>query len=115
MSLRDELLSKCDAAPVLEPVKFLGVDMFIREMDGFERDEYESEQYEASKQGKGLKNFRARLLVRVLVDEKGERVFQDGDADRLGKLPARKIRPAFDRAAEVNALTGEDQKELEKN
>lgn len=114
MSIRDELLSLVTQKPTLAPVKFCGKDLFVREMTGAERDAFEADQVEGNKTGDALKNFRARLVVKVLVDENGERVFKDEDADSVGKLPSRQIRTAFDKAATVNALTSEDVKDIEK-
>lgn len=114
MSLRDELLGLVSLPAKLEPVEFFGKSLFVREMSGAERDAYEVEQVDASKAGTGLENFRARLLVRVLVDGEGKRIFTDADAESVGKLPANGIRKAFDVASKANALTPEDENELAK-
>lgn len=112
MSIRDELLSLVSQKPTLAPVKFCGKDLFVREMTGAERVAYEVEQ--DSKGAAGLENFRARLIVRTLVDESGARVFEDKDADAVGALPDGQTRAAFDKAAEVNSLTRSEQKDIEK-
>lgn len=114
MSIRDELLGLVSQKPTLVSVKFCGKDLFVREMTGAERDAFEADQVDAGKTGNALKNFRARLLVRVLVDEAGVRVFTDADADTVGNLPSREIRRVFDKAAKLNALDPDDVKELEK-
>lgn len=98
-----------------EPVKFFGQDVFVREMTAAERDAYEAHQYEASKKGSALDNFRSRLLAKVLVDDAGNRIFGDDEVASVGSLPAGEVRRAFEVAAKLNALTPEDQVELQKN
>lgn len=114
MSIRDELLGLVSLPAKLEPVEFFGQSLFVREMTGAERDAFEVAQVDANKDGKALDNFRSRLLVRVLVDGEGKRIFTDEDAESVGKLPANGIRKAFDVASKANALTPEDEKELAK-
>jgi len=114
MSLRDLILNDVPVAEV-KPVTLRGEKLYVREMNGTERDAYEAQQLSANKAGSGLENFRARLLVRVIVDKDGNRVFGDDDVAALGKLPAREIRKAFDIASKLNALTPEDEADLVKN
>ena len=114
MSIRDELLGLVSQPARLEPVHFFGKSVFVREMTGAERDAFEAAQVEAGKDGKALVNFRARLLVQVLVDETGARIFTDADAAEIGKLPARGLSKPFDVASKVNSLTPEDERELGK-
>lgn len=115
MNLREELLALAtQTKPAMQPLKFMGRDLFVKEMNAAERDAYEATQVEASKDGRALENFRVRLLVRVLADAEGNRVFVDADADILGRIPAREISAAFDVASELNALRREDEADLEK-
>lgn len=116
MSLREQILARASQTPALVPIEggaFAGG--YVRAMTAAERDAYEAEQFEASKCNKALDNFRARLVAKVVVGEDGNRLFTDDDAATLGALPATDIRPVFELAARVNALTAEDQRELEKN
>src|SRR5687767_3080486 len=101
--------------PVPMPEWGEGVVVYVREMSARERDDYEASQLERSKKGKGLVNFRARLVAMTAQDEGGKRIFGDEDVDDLGKIPARDIRKLFDVATKLNALTAEDETDLEKN
>ena len=92
-----------------------GVDcVWVRTLTGAERDAFEESSL--IQQGKSyktnLKNLRARLIVRVCVDEAGHRVFADGDADAVGRKNAKTLDRIFDVAQEMNGLRAEDVEEL---
>ena len=112
-SIRDLIVAaaaKADADRERDPVTIAGQAMFVTEMSAAERDAYEFDQLAANELGSGRRNFRARLLVRVLVDDKGERLFTDGDVETLGKLKPREIRSAFDAATKLNQMNAGDRK-----
>jgi len=94
-----------------------GGHVFIRSMTGTERDEFEAETYVTK--GKTVefnrRNFRARLLVRALCDEKGEALFTLKDIDALGKKSAKALDRCFGAAQKLNGLSAEDVDELTKN
>jgi len=115
MALNREEILKADDLP-REPVDApeWGGQVFIRTMTGTERDAWEAEMVQGKDQV-DMQNFRARLAVRVLVDEKGERLFKDGDAHRLGLKSARVLARIYDKARELNGLSNEDAEELVKN
>jgi hypothetical protein len=69
----------------------------LREYDGFEMVVTEA------KRG-GLITLRAELLVRTLCDEKGARLFADGDVEALATLDQVALEPAFQAAAELAGL-----------
>ena len=88
-------------------------------MTGEERDAFETDFYGATAEdedeGTTRRNFRAKLVCRCAVNETGERLFKDSDAEALG----RKAAPALDRlwpvAQRLNAMTQKDEDELVKN
>jgi len=61
-----------------------GGDVWVQVMSGEVRDEYEMEMYKERNNG-AMKNMRARLLVRCLVDESGAPLFKPEDIAELGK------------------------------
>jgi alpha-D-ribose 1-methylphosphonate 5-phosphate C-P lyase len=81
MSLRDLILGQSEEPAEKKGVVIRGQSLYVREMSGAERDDFEAAQVEAQRKGEALVNFRARLLVRVLVDDTGARVFSDADPD----------------------------------
>jgi hypothetical protein len=91
----------------------LGGAVYVRGMSGKERDKFEEGL--RIKKGKhagqsDLRNFRAQLAVKVIVDEHGERILNDGDVDIIGKLPA----GVLDRIlAKCNELSGKAEEEIE--
>lgn len=110
MSLREKILATRTAR--IEPVEIpeWGETVYVRVMSGRERDNYEREQWELSKNGAEFDNFRCRLLVKCLCDPTGKRLFEDADAEALGQQPADIIRRLFDRAAQINGLADTDTK-----
>lgn len=95
-----------------------GGHVFVRTMSAGERDAYEAELYDLSQGGKKkdaksmMDNARARLLVRTLVDEKGERLFEDSDIKDLGGKSGLVVDRIFTVARKVNGLTEADVDEL---
>jgi hypothetical protein len=114
---RDAILKAEDLKKELVKVPEWGGDVYIRCMTGTERDLFESEAYTVK--GKDVQinreNFRARLLVRVLVDEKGDRLFTDKDIAALGAKSAKPLDRIFAVAMRVNGLSRDDVEELTKN
>lgn len=69
----------------------LGGAIYVRGMSGKERDKFEEglRIRKGSRAGQSdLRNYRATLAVKVIVDESGERLLNDGDAELFGRLPA---------------------------
>lgn len=87
-----------------------GSRLFLRDLTGAERDEYECSRVRLSYDREGnlvrtpnLANLRARLVSLALVDQHGERVFPD--AARLGQsVDGQILDRLFERAQEVCGL-----------
>ena len=90
----------------------LGGDVYVRGMSGAERDQFEEGLRVRTGRRAGqtdLRNFRARFAVRVIVDEQGQRLLEDGDIGVLGRLPA----STLDRIiATCTRLSGQTEEEL---
>lgn len=93
----------------------LGGDIFVRGMSGKERDKFEEglRIRKGKRSGQSdLRNFRALLAVRVIVDEAGERLLNDSEADvdMIGKLGA----GVLDRIlAKCTELSGKAEEEID--
>lgn len=91
--------------------------VLVRGMTAAERDRYET----GSLKGKGrnrevnLANLRARLVVLCTVDENRERLFQDADADKLGKKSALAVNRIFEIARKLSGMTEDDLEEMAGN
>jgi hypothetical protein len=114
MLSRDEILGLDDRKPVKVPVPEWSTDVFVRPMSAAERDALDMETFER-REAKKPSNFRARLAVRVICREDGERLFNNDDADAVGKKSQIAVDRIIDAASRTNALTDKDVDALEKN
>lgn len=92
----------------------LGDSVCIRVLSGTERDAYEASIDDGRR--RNLANFRARLVVMGLCDDRGERLFKDGEAAEVGRLlgaPAT-VR-IFDAIRRLNGMSEADVQELAGN
>jgi hypothetical protein len=104
MMTRDEILA---LEAKIEEVNLpaLGKTVHVRELTVAERDLFDRRVVEAPRDSAVL---RAELLTRCLVDEKGRRLFGEGDFEALNALPATALEPAVAVALRLNALRAED-------
>jgi len=77
---RDAILAANDIKLVSVEIPEWGGTVHVRPMTGSERDSYDMEMV---KDG-SPRNMRGRLVVRVVCDETGARLFKDSDADAIG-------------------------------
>lgn len=114
MNLRDKILGSEDRTTVPVPIPEWDCTVYVTTMSGIERDAFE-----VAAQGSDGKtareNIRAKLAVFTTVDEKGKRVFGDGDAELLGDKNAAALDRIFNVATKINRLTEADMVELAKN
>lgn len=118
MSLRDQILQADDLERQEVEVPEWGVSVWVRGLTSAERDDYESELLEITEDGDKVlhrENARAKLLVRAVVDEDGNRVFGDEDVEALGEKSGRATDRLFDVAQELSGVTEEDVEELAGN
>ncbi len=89
----------------------------VRGLTGAERDAFEQSIVET--RGKNtrmnLKNIRAKLVALCVVDEQGNRVFSDDDAEALGRKSAAALDRVFEAAQRLSGLRKEDVEELAGN
>lgn len=116
---KDTILAAEDLATEDVPVPEWGGTVRVRGMSGGERDAYEASQVAMRQSGKSpelrLSNFRAKLLVRCIVDEEGKRVFADGEAAELGRKSGAVVDRLFDVARRLSGMTEAAVKEAEGN
>ena len=114
---RESILGSEDLAREEVQVPEWGGSIYVRCMTGTERDAFECEVY--ANRGKELQvnteNFRARLLVRTLVDEKGDRIFADADIGALGQKSGKALDRLYSVAKRLSGLSPKDVDELTKN
>jgi hypothetical protein len=120
---RDELLTR----DKLDIVKVeLGDDnfVFVRQMTGHERDLFEQSLLKKNRDSKGTivsfeqatEDFRAKLAVVTVCDEKGELLLKPQDYPALSRsISAAKLEKIINEAQKINAISEEDKEALVKN
>lgn len=88
----------------------------VRSLQANERDHFEAStvQRNGKKVTTNLENIRARLCLLCMVDEDGNRLFQDEDTFPLGGKSAAALDRVFTVAQRLNGLRDEDVEELAK-
>jgi GTPase SAR1 family protein len=120
---RDALLAKQTLK--IEKVEFDDGDyVFVREMTGHERDVFENSLLKKIRNSKGdilryeqsTEDFRAKLAVLTICDDKGESILQPGDYPLLSKnMGIKKLETIINKAQELNKISDEDKENLLKN
>ena len=118
---REQILAHTDLPKEEVSVPEWGGTVFVRTLTGTERDQFEQSMFEATHQRNGkktaerkinLRNVRARLLALCIVDDAGQRMFQDHEDALLGKLSGAALDRLFSVAQRLSRLTPEDVEEL---
>jgi hypothetical protein len=107
MDIRSKILQSEDLPSEKVEVPEWGVTVWVRSMSGRDRDMFESQMADLSGKGRTMDNFRARMTVFCTVDEKGNRIFKDGDISALGAKSGRALDRIFDAASRLNKMTQE--------
>lgn len=102
-----------DAVTETVPVPEWGGDVIIKGMTGTERDLFEAGMWEGGKLDR--RNYRSRLLVQVLVNEQGTRLYTNAEAMVLGKRSGKVIDRLYDIAAGLSGLSDAGQEATEGN
>lgn len=114
---RDQILQAQDLPTETVEVPEWGGEVIIRGLTGAERDQFEQSIVET--RGKNtkvnLRNIRAKLVVLCCVDEQGNRIFRDEDAEVLGRKSAVALNRVFEVAQRLSGLRPEDVEELAGN
>lgn len=117
MLTKEQIRKMDDLKSEVVEVPEWGGTVTIRRMTAGERDAYEEDIFENKGGSLSLKreNFRAKLVARCLVDEKGERMFPDGEIAELAKKSAAALDRLFAVAQRVNGMGAKERDEIEKN
>ena len=110
---KDQILAADDLGLLEVNVPEWGGELFLRVMTVGERDAYENDWIQ--NKHRGVENFRAKFLQRVLCNSKGELLFTAGEIDLLAGKSARVMNRLWNLAMRHNSLTDADVEELAKN
>lgn len=115
---REAFLAAPDRPPVPVPLDEAlygpGACVFLRIMSGTERSEYEKK-WAGKDAGKNPGTFRWDLLVRTIVDERGEPLFGAEDEAAVMAKNAGTLEMLFEESGKLNGLRRKDVEDLEKN
>lgn len=111
---RDAILAASDMQTETLHVPEWGGSVIVRSMTGAQRDAYESSLMigRGQNQQVNVKNARAKLVVRCVVDEQGKQLFSDEDVKALGAKNASAIKRVFDVGARLSGLSDDDFAEM---
>jgi hypothetical protein len=100
-----------------EKVEFEGGFVYVRGMDGTERDRWEQVTLNETKKSKNeiYDHMRASIIVRTVCDENGNRLFADEDIPRVSKMPAAVLDKMYTVGARLSGVSKEDAEEIAKN
>lgn len=118
-SIRDAILGahdlKTERVPTPEWAAFGIEEVIVSEFWAEARDAFWAGVFSGARGTQNVKNIRARLAALVIVDEAGQRVFTDEDADALGRKNADALNRIWNAAITLNGLTVEVEAAIEKN
>lgn len=96
--------------------------VYMKQISAADQDAYEREMVDFVEQDDGsmkteqkMDNMRAKYLVKVLCDSKGNRLYNDEQAKQLGNKLTSTVREMHRLALEVNGIGKAQVEELEKN
>lgn len=119
---KEQILQADDIKTETVPVPEWGGEVRVRgamafEMDAYERSLYMTKTDEKDKVAvvENMDNAKARLVVKCVVGEDGERLFKDEDASALGKKSTSAVNRIFQRIQHLSGRTKEARAALEKN
>lgn len=100
-----------------------GSHVFVKEMNGHEKDKLEASMLvlKIDKDGnrdyeQTLEDFRSKLAVATVCDEKGKLILKPSDVDTLSQnISAKKLSKIAEVSQEVNKITEQDRRNLLKN
>ncbi|MFF7966764.1 hypothetical protein ACFZC3_15530 [Streptomyces sp. NPDC007903] len=120
---RDAIVQANDIPTETVPVPEWGGDVIVRGLTGDELDDFQGSirQFRRSMDGKGMEpvliqqGMHAKLLVKCLVDDNGQRLFKDNEADELGAKSGKVLERLYDIAQTLSGLSEDEQEEMEGN
>lgn len=110
---REDIIACKDRKIVTVDVPEWGGTVHVRGMSGEERNSYEMLLY--AKETIDYSNVTARLLVRCICDDKGNRIFSDDDDKMLGAKDANVLYRLAETAKQLSGLSTTAQEDIAKN
>lgn len=113
---REALLARRALPRKTVKLPVMGEEVLVQGLTGAQRDQFEGESVvqKGKHRATNFANMRARLVVLGVIDDDGQRIFQDADKDAVGQMPAADVDVMFDAIRELSGMTQEDVDELGK-
>lgn len=112
MLSKSDILKADDISTETVSVPEWGGHVFVRGLNGAERDDYEQRAMDRQKGDKEcMKLWRARIVASTVVDETGENLFGPRDVDALGLKNANVLDRIVSKALELSGLVDEESAE----
>jgi hypothetical protein len=114
---RSQILEANDMMTEIVAVPEWGGEVIVSGMTGAARDAWEQSLVVADggKARTNMENIRARLVAATVVDESGNRLFDDKDVVMLGRKSSAALERVCKVAQRLNGLTNEDVEQLKGN
>lgn len=113
---KDQILTADDLQTEDVEVPEWGGTVRLRGLTGAERDAYEYAMIQAREKGNlGKVGVRSGFVAKCIVDEQGQRVFSDGDIQKLGMKSSAVLDRLFEKAAKLSRFGDDDVDELAGN
>lgn len=113
MLTKKEILSANDRSTIVMEVPEWGGEITLGSMSSQDRDRYE--EILTSPKSDKYDNIVAQFVAKSIMDENGDRVFEESDIIALGKKSGKVMLRVFMEARKLNDLTEEDVQEKAKN
>ena len=114
---KDAILASHDLPYEDAEVPEWGGKVRVRVLTGAELDKYHGSLFTVK--GKDVvqdrENFRTKLLVKCLIDDKGNRLFNDKELEDLAGKSGAVLQRLYEIASRLNGMTAEEAEVLEKN
>lgn len=120
-SIKDMILGADDLKREVVEVPEWGVTVVVSEMNGRDREAWSHETFITKQDGDEIKSevvredFAARLLVRCLCDEDGNKLFSPDELAALSAKNGKVLNRLFAVADRLNGITPKAAQEIEKN
>jgi hypothetical protein len=113
----DQIISSQDLPKELVTVPEWGGDVYIATMTAGDRDAYEMSvaNMQNGKMKPDMRNIRAKLVSRCLVDEDGVLICTEDKINDLSKKSSKVLDRLFDIASKINGINEVDQVKIAKN
>ena len=111
---RDDILQAEDIKTELVPVPEWGGDVYVKGMNGAERDKFEGSLVILRGKDKqmNMTNIRAKLASMTICDDKGKRLFNENDVQALSQKSAAALQRVFVVAQKLSGISDDDIEEL---